>query len=336
MPQDAPGRVVRHTTRACGRRPTPGGWFWQRAGMDPQLLESLAAAQAGVVSRRQLRDLGIDADRVRNHVAAGRWVLRSPVVVSVFTGPMPWVTRAWTAVLHAGDDAALGGLSLLQLRGLRRWERDEVTVLVGAGSHPSPVPGVHYARTRRELHGLVDGRSALPGLRIEAATLLFAAHERSPRTAHGLLAAVVQQRLTTSAALGRELEGLHPLRRAGALRRSLLDIEGGAQSLAELDLARVCRRLGFPPPVRQRRRRDSRGRSRFLDAEWRLRDGTVLVLEVDGGFHMEVGHWEDDLARQRRLSGPGRVLVRCTARELRDEPELVLEDLRALGLQSCA
>ena len=289
------------------------------------------------MSRRQLRELGIGADLVRNQVAAGRWVLRTSMVVGVVTGPQAWPARAWTAVLHAGDDAALSGLSLLRVRGLERWQRDHVTVLVGARSHPSAVPGVTFSRTRRELDDLVDPRSRVPGLRAGAAALLFAAHERSERTAHGLVAAVVQQRLTTPAALGHELERLHPLRRARSLRQLLDDVAGGAQSLAELDLGRVCRRLGFPAPVRQQRRSDSRGRTRFLDAEWRLGDGTVLALEVDGGFHMDVGHWEDDLARHRRLSGPGRVVVRCTARELRAEPERVLADLEALGLRrSCA
>ena len=58
------------------------------------------------------------------------------------------------------------------------------------------------------------------------------------------------------------------------------------------------------------------------------------AVEIDGGFHMEVEHWEDDMARQRRLSRPGVLIVRCSARELREEPDTVVEDLRALGLRS--
>jgi hypothetical protein len=52
---------------------------------------------------------------------------------------------------------------------------------------------------------------------------------------------------------------------------------------------------------------------------------------------MDVEHWADGLARQRRLVEPGRVVVRRSARELREEPELVFAALVALGLtQSCA
>jgi len=103
--------------------------------------------------------------------------------------------------------------------------------------------------------------------------------------------------------------------------------------MAELDVIVMCRRHGFPLPRRQVRRRDSSGRLRFTDAEWVLSDGTVLVLEVDGSFHMDAEIWEDDLARHRQLSTPGRIIVRCTTRELRDRQDRVAADLRSLGLR---
>jgi hypothetical protein len=226
----------------------------------------------------------------------------------------------------------VGGLSALEWRGLQRWHRDEVTVLVDDRLEFDPVPGIVFTRTRRPLTELRDASQQLPVARVEPAALLHAGYQCAPRTAQGLLAALVQQRLTTAPALVVEIDRLRPLRRANLLRRALAEIEGGAASMSELDVRRLCRQFGFPPPRRQVRRRDAAGRVRFLDCEWLLPDGTVLVLEVDGAFHMEVEHWEDDLARQRRLSTPGRLIVRCTSRELRDEPDLLARDLRALGL----
>jgi hypothetical protein len=70
-------------------------------------------------------------------------------------------------------------------------------------------------------------------------------------------------------------------------------------------MGRLCRRAGLPPPRRQTRRHDGTGRLRFTDCEWLLPDGIVLILEIDGAFHMDADHWEDDLARQRRLSARG-------------------------------
>lgn len=125
---------------------------------------------------------------------------------------------------------------------------------------------------------------------------------------------------------------MRPLRRARLFRAALAEIAGGADSLAELDLARLCRRAGLPRPRRQIRRQDSAGKIRFTDCEWLLPDGRTLVLEIDGAFHMDVRHWQDDLARHRRLSAQDRVIIRCTARELRENPDQVAADLKRHGL----
>ncbi|GAB2982696.1 hypothetical protein [Nocardioides montaniterrae] len=128
------------------------------------------------------------------------------------------------------------------------------------------------------------------------------------------------------------LDRLHPLPQSARLRAALDEIAGGAQSVGELDVRRLCKRFGLAPPARQVRRRDMHGRWRFTDCEWVLPDGRILVLEVDGAFHMNVEQWEEDLARQRALSDPHRLVIRCTTRELRDVPERVAHDLRLLGV----
>ena len=121
----------------------------------------------------------------------------------------------------------------------------------------------------------------------------------------------------------------------------LHDVEGGVHSGAERDVGRMCRRFGLPQPSRQTSRVDSAGRRRWTDCEWPLGAGRVLALEVDGAFHMEVTQWAEDLRRARRLTSPGRLVVRATAFEVRHEPGEVARDLIALGLRpldarSCA
>mgnify|MGYP001119565310 CR=1 FL=1 len=292
----------------------------------------LAARQDGMIARRQLRSLGIDRDRVRNQVAARRWALRSSTVLSTFTGPLGLRHRLWLAALHAGGESLVGGLSAAAAHGLRRWDRDEVSVLVDDQLLLEPLPGIRWVRTRRPLAALRDPRSALPLCRLEPALLLFAGYTRSSRAAHGVIAAAVQQRLTTPSQLMTWIERMQPLRRASQFRRSLLEIAGGAQSVGELDVARMCRRFDLPRPHRQVRRRDATGRVRYTDCEWDLPNGHIIVLEIDGSFHMETEHWEEDMARERRLSVPGRTSIRCTVRELRDQPADVVADLRRLGV----
>jgi hypothetical protein len=114
--------------------------------------EGLAQAQDGLLARRQLNELGIGADRVRNQVAAGRWAERSSTVISTVTGELTWRQRMWLGVLHAGGPrgpALVGGLSALESHGLANWHRDQVSILVGDQAHLDPVAGVRFVRTRR-------------------------------------------------------------------------------------------------------------------------------------------------------------------------------------------
>jgi hypothetical protein len=253
-------------------------------------------------------------------------------VVSTFTGELTREQRAWLGVLHAGPPAIVGGYTALEFAGLKNWHRDNLTILVDDEEHLEPLDGIDWFRSRRPLDLWHSKRHDLPLARVEPAALLRAAYEPSWRTAQGLLAAVVQQKVTTPAALREQLERMKPLRRAPRIRILLTDFEGGAQSVAEIDVKRMCLDYGLPLPNRQKRRKDRAGKWRYTDCEWDLPDGRVLVLEVDGAFHMEVEHWEDDIQRQRALTTPGRLIVRGTAREVRDEPFLLAADLRALGL----
>jgi len=298
-----------------------------------EMWEALAAKQAGLVSRRQLNALGVDRFRVRNQVTARRWVELGPCVVATTTGPLSREQLMWLGLLHAGPSAVLGDLSAAEAAGLRGWHRDEVCVLVPWNLDlADPPQGIRVARTRRPIELFRDDGPGPARWRIEPAILHFAAYQSSRRTAQGVVAAAVQQRLTTPARLELAVRQLTPLRWAAMFRQTIGDIAGGSQSVAEMDVLRLCRSQGLRPPDRQTRRRDSLGRLRYTDCEWRLTDGRTVVLEVDGAFHMEVEHWEDDIARQRQLTDPSRVVVRCTARELRDTPDVVGRDLRRLGV----
>ncbi|RLV47978.1 hypothetical protein D9V37_17910 [Nocardioides mangrovicus] len=306
--------------------------------MDDGRWRELARRQDDMLAVRQLVDLGVSRSVVRHKVSSDRWVRRSEHVLSTTTGELTQRQLMWLGVLHAGDRSLVGGLTAATVHGLRNWTRDEVTVLVDDEWSFAPVPGVEFVRTRRTLPDLRGSRRGeLPVCALEPAVLLFAARERSARSAQGVLAAAVQQELTTPELLLGWIARLRPLRRAPLLRRVLEDVTGGAQSLAEIDVRRMCRSHGLPIPVRQRARLDRDGRRRFTDCEWRLADGRVVILEVDGAFHLDVVQYGEDVRRHRRLSTPGRIIVRCTALELRDDPDSIARDLLALGvLTSCA
>ncbi len=264
-------------------------------------------------------------------MAARRWRWRTESVLTTTTGPMSWDQRLWVAVLHATPGSLIGGLTAAKVHGMRNWEREKITVLVDDELSFEPIEGVTFFRSRRPLSTMrAPGR--LPVCKIEPAVLLFAGYERNRRTAHGAVAAAVQQRLTTPARLREWLEQMRPLRRAREFRQLIGDLEGGAQSLAEIGVRHACLRYGVVPPARQRKRCDSRGRVRWVDCEWDMPDGSVLLLEIDGAFHMEFGNYGEDMKRQRRLVGRRRMLVRASAYEIRHEPGEVMRDLIDLGV----
>jgi hypothetical protein len=204
------------------------------------------------------------------------------------------------------------------------------------GDLVSPLPGIRFHQSRRAYRGWVHPTAQPPRLRVEHAALLTAERDKHLRRAIGLLAAHVQQRLTTTERLLESSHDITKLRNGRILRLALGDIAGGAHSFAEIDVGRLCLEAGLRPPDRQRVRLDKKGRRRYLDCEWTLPDGTVVVLEVDGSFHMRTENWWRDMRRERAVVISGRRVLRCASVEVRLEPDAIIADLVAIGVPPAA
>ncbi|MHA7135459.1 hypothetical protein [Oerskovia turbata] len=291
-------------------------------------LSRLAAGQAHAVTRTQLADLGVSRFHVASQLSARRWQLVTPEVLVLHTGPLTPDTRLWAAVLAAPQPVAIGSWTGLALHGLHGWDRPGAHLVVRRGSRPPRLAGVVIHESRRPAPEDIEQRRGLPVHRVERCAIDAAAWQTSPRTAVGLLAAVVQQRLTTPERLWEQLDRVGKVRFHRLMRSSLADIRGGADALSEIDFGKLCREHGFPEPRRQARRQDARGRWRFLDAEWTLPGGRRLVVEIDGIGHMEATRWYDDLLRDAEL-GPSEdtVTIRLPAAAARIEPLRVVRIL---------
>jgi hypothetical protein len=149
----------------------------------------------------------------------------------------------------------------------------------------------------------------------------------------GVLAAVVQQGLARPDELAAELDRAGRIRHRRLLSRAVADIAGGAQSLLEIDFARLCRRHGLPEPTRQAVRVERSGRRRYLDAEWLRPGGHRVVVEVDGAVHLLPRRYWDDMERANELVLDGRLVLRFATYAVRAHPDRVLQQLsRALGV----
>lgn len=299
-------------------------------------LGGVAADQLGIIRRGQLRQHGWTPGRIEHEIAVGRWSAVAPRVVAMQNGPLTDSQRLWVGVLHAGDEAALTHLTACVQAGLQ-WDRDDtVHILTPKGDLVSPLAGFRFHQSRRRFSAWLHPSATPVRVDIEHAALLTAERDHRLRRAIGLVAAVVQQRLSTADRLMHASAEIPKLRHGHDLRLALGDIAGGAHSFAEIDVGRMCAERGLRAPRRQVMRKDRSGRRRFLDCEWDLPDGRVLVLEIDGSFHMRTESWWKDMQRERSVVLDGRIVLRCASVEIRLEPDRVLEDLVRAGVPRAA
>lgn len=136
----------------------------------------------------------------------------------------------------------------------------------------------------------------------------------------------VQQRITTPEALGEAFSAVRRHRRRKLISRILADLSNGAQSIGELEFARLCRKFGLPEPDRQVRRRGPDG-AFHLDSGWSAYN---VVVEIEGLHHLEAAQALADASRQNELTiGNDRVL-RIPVIGLRISPDHYLTQVAQL------
>jgi hypothetical protein len=129
------------------------------------------------------------------------------------------------------------------------------------------------------------------------------------------------------AALQHELGLAGQVRHCQTLRAVMADIQGGADSLSEIDFVKLARKADLPPPIQQSIRFDSTGRKRYLDADF----GT-FVVEVDGGVHLRPLTYWDDARRQNELVLGGDRILRFPSIAIRLDEAVVIAQLRRAHL----
>ena len=288
--------------------------------------------QDGVLTSEQANAM-FGRTAIRSALACGRWRRLCHGIVVTHNGPLSTRQALWSAVLAAGADATLAGLSAADAAGLRLWRPHRIDLLVPAshryssrhGRLPPDVPPVvvHRSRHLPEHHRL----ATQPPRTVAARSLVDAAGwASSDEQARTVLAAACQQRIVLPARIIEVATELPRARRRDLIIETARDLAGGASALGEIDLVRLCHRFGLPQPELQRRRRDARGRLRYLDAYWpRWR----LHLEVDGSHHMDAAHWERDMLRQNDIWIAGDRILRFSAGLVRRHADQVAQQLEA-------
>ena len=162
-----------------------------------------------------------------------------------------------------------------------------------------------------------------PTMRLEPALLDALENMALPTRGCALLAAVVQQRLLPASRV-RPLIAAEPTLPHRELYVAIAgDIEGGAQSLLEIDFRRLARAAGIPAPIGQSVRLDRSGRRRYLDADF-----GGFGVEVDGAIHLKPLTWWDDMFRLNDIVIRHKPMLRFPSVGIRLRSTEVIEQLR--------
>ncbi|WP_327042467.1 endonuclease domain-containing protein [Micromonospora ureilytica] len=308
------------------RTSSPADWGRRLPSDDADELTWLLFHQEDVVSLDQARH-HLSTKAIRHRVATGTWRQIHRAVFVAHNGPVTAGQLRWAAVLAAGPQAILGGLTAAQAGGLRGFPGRPIHILLPASCRRGSLPAgvlAHRTVTLRDQDVLAVGQPR----RTRAARSIVDAAQWSgdDQQARSIVAAAFQQRIVAGDDLNRVVERLPRVRRRQLVLAAAADAAGGAHSVAELDFLRLIRRAGLPEPARQKIRYDSTGRRRYLDAyfeHWRVH------VEIDGGQHVDPQAWWADMRRQNDLWIEGDRVLRFPAWAIRTHPDEVLTQLRA-------
>jgi very-short-patch-repair endonuclease len=282
-------------------------------------LAELAGGSHGVVTRAELLRAGITDRELRRRVAKGALV---PVHRGVYrvghTAPST-EARYLAAVKACGPGSLLTGRAAAHLLHLLKRPPSLPEVLTVRHRRPKGVI-VHRCRS-------IDRRDAttwrrIPVTNVPRTLVDLAAALDPPDLARAFHDAAVKHH-TKPAAVERVLSRRHNWPGARELRRVIWGDEPVSLSRLEAAFIAAVRRSRLPLPET-----NSRVDGRYLDCRW---PDHHLTVELDGYRYHGTRHaWEQDRQRERDARTRGDEFRRYTWRDVVEDPEPMLADLRAL------
>lgn len=302
---------VQKVVARSGARPGgPGRRIWR-----------LAAQQHGVVTRRQLQELGLSAEAIDHRVRRRRL---HPLLLGVYAVGRPLVDRRgelMAAVLRCGPGAVLSHRSASELWGLTGWEAPlEVTVPPSRNPrsgeiaiHRRDLPTDQLTRrdgipVTRPLQTLLDLGAVLPAAELEAA-----------------VNAADRLNLMNPDKIRRALEGQRGRRGVAALRATL---DARTFTLTDSELERrfppLASKAGLEMP-----RTGAEPHGLRVDFYW---PKLGLVVETDGlRYHRMPAQQARDRVRDQTHAVLGLTTLRFTHGQVVHQPDWVVDTLKKVA-----
>ena len=283
-------------------------------------LVDLVTNQHGVVSRAQLRALGVSDTVVRGWLSEGRLLRLHRSVFAVGHLALGIEGRVLAAVLTCGPGAVASHRTAAVLWGLleRAPRRIDITTITDAGGRDDRIR-LHRVRSL----DVADTRAVreIPATAVPR-TLVDLAGVVDPYLLQRALAQAEVHGLVTRDDLADVLARSNGRRGATALRRAVGVERALTRSALERRMLALCDRHGLPRP-----RVNTKVAGHEVDFHWPRAN---LVVEVDGyRYHRARRAFEQDRRRDGRLLLAGIRCLRLTYRQLADE-KAVVTTLRAL------
>jgi very-short-patch-repair endonuclease len=265
------------------------------------VLDTVIAAQAGVITRRQALDHGLTDGLIIGHLRARRWQRLHPGIYAVFSGPLPRESALWAAVLRSGPSAMLSHEGAAELLGLSDPAGSAIHVTVPDFRRLRSRRGIVVHRSRFAARKLHPARTP-PQTRVEETVIDLIQTSATLDGALGWLTRAIGCRLTTAPRLSRALRQRGRVRWRRELSSALRDSAAGCHSVLELRYARRVERAHRLPRAQRQRRR-----GRWYD-DVSYSDYGVLV-ELDGVVaHPDGQRFRDHRRDNAAVVGGARVL----------------------------
>jgi very-short-patch-repair endonuclease len=286
-------------------------------------IAALAARQHGVVTRAQLRLLGLKESAIDRRVAAGRLHRLHRGVYAVGHRVLSRHGRWMAAVLACGGGAALSHASAAALWELRRAApaRVDVTVPAAGGRARRPIRVHRVATLRPHEVTIKDGIPVTTPARtiLDLAATLQAAHLESVLDRNEILELTDYPSLAALARAHLGHNGSHKL------LATMQTHDAGAnltRSDLEIRFRQLCHDHGLPQP-----RVNTTIAGKEVDF---LFEPARLIVETDSWrYHKTRRAFEDDRARDVLTTKAGYRTLRFTDRQLADDSRSVAAAIRA-------
>lgn len=294
----------------------------------------VAATRYGCIQLQSLKALGLTESRIRTMVRMGFLRRQGASLFTVIGAPTSWRQEVMIEVLRAGPQALGSARTVMALHALDRFREGTIDVVSPRGTHRGS------GRRRvggASMHGTADlpgwDRDVVDGIPVTSTTraLIDMGRFVGAHRLGNLLDDAVRRRLTTYEAVHQRFRELAGSGRNGVttMREVLEDRPCGAPvpgSGFETMVRRLLRSASIPDPVLQHRVRCDE-MVFLLDLAWPCQK---LAVECEGfAYHQTPNQLAWDEQRRNRLQPRGWRVLAYTWINLRDEPDRIVDEVRA-------